>query len=132
LEDHERGDLKAKIFALPHGFDPIKMPQIEPGFQFEHQHETHTFSTRRPGFLHLLSDEQYCHAFAALMPKTNQKFHTWMSWTNKLNRECATLIPVLQNIMHWYNPEWRYPEKASLHLRTFQWQTEIVHHILQW
>ena len=124
-EDLKNGLLQSKLLKVADEFKFKPFPSMST-FRYNHMHQVHEFHTRRPHFLLCLDDNEYCNAFRALMHNKSKPLATWMTWTNKLNKEVWPAVNVLKNIMYWFEPGWKYPEGASTHLQTFQWDNEVI------
>jgi hypothetical protein len=127
VEDDAAGLLKSKTLKLDdiYRLRVKQLPSLDPARTYTHMREEHLFKTRRPDFLVCLDNNEYFEAFEGLLDFASKPLATWMSWTNKLNKEVIPGINVLKNILYWYDPKWTYPEVASSSLQSFQWASEV-------
>lgn len=100
------------------------LPRLEKPITWKRQ----TYHTRRPGFLAALNSTQYVKAFEAL---GNKEMYTttipqWNTFVKLSKYASEPLKKILQHVMFWYLPSWRYPKQASNQLKTFNWINTIA------
>ena len=112
-----------KAFQLSHVNTNITtpLPEMKP-FRFADRN----FSTRRPGFLSILDDDEYCKAFQFLVGHPEISIPSWKSW-NILNAYISrTTIQLLKHVLLWYDPNWTFPERADRRKRSFEWSQDVL------
>ncbi|KAK2802320.1 hypothetical protein FQN51_004610 [Onygenales sp. PD_10] len=101
------------------------LPRMNPAYNWRGKH----YTTRRPGFLAGLPDDEYQAAFSRIRMVSREgditDIPTWPSIIKTLNTIVEPLRKLLCHIMFWVIPDWTVPANASHEYRSFQWPIAI-------
>lgn len=117
--------LKGSLAVDPKYFDKFPLPRLTPSVTWKRA----TFNHRRPGFLTALTNEEYIKAFFKLVGDAEigkTEIPKWGHFTRLVKYVSDPMKKVMQHVVYWYNPAWKYPERASNDLKTFNWTNTVA------
>jgi hypothetical protein len=118
--DYVNKILKGILAVDPKYFGECSMPRLAERITWKRE----TFNTRRPGFLVCLSDTQYVAAFHKVMD-IQHPIPKWGEFIRLTAEVSEPMKKILQHVLYWYQPSWKYPERASNQMKTFNWVKTI-------
>ena len=119
--DVRNGHLSSKPLQLSHTNTTAPLPEMKPFHS-----GGKNFNTRRPGFLSILDDDEYCKVFQFLVDHPEISIPSWKSWNILDAYVSKTTIQLLKHVLLWCDPNWTFPERAGLRRRNFEWSQEVL------
>lgn len=117
------GSLSSKLLQLPHHY--MQTASRLPPMKTAHRINSLFVRTRRPGFLEILNEEEYCDVFKYLLEHPELTFLTWedMHQSERHIQKIFTLL--MGHVVTWFKSDWTFPERAGDRRKLFQWATEF-------
>lgn len=104
--------------------DEVNWPKLAKA----HNYAGLEYTYRRPGFLTLLSDNEYCAVFERLASRGTANQLALPSIT-LFHQECKKHGPqvkqLLLHVLYWFDPSWRMPRTSAKDLENFQFPAKI-------
>ncbi|KAF9893210.1 hypothetical protein FE257_011633 [Aspergillus nanangensis] len=120
----KNGDLDQPDFLKPHDTNQ-SFSQMDKDFVFQEI----AYTTRRPHFLDNLDDREYCEIFTNLCRDSSPSWLYFIDFTSLHTGVAQITQNVLFHIVIWYDETFKFPQKAGMERKTFQW-VNIINQIL--
>ena len=126
--DINEGYLNHRSLHLPSHYtrDSNGLPSLQSPCRIGHI----TATSRRPGFLDVLNDTEYCDAYRYLVEKPDFALRTWEDLHRFERTTMRVVTGLLGHVLTWFQSDWTFPEKADDRRKMYQWANELSRVVL--